>query len=169
MNIGDVLAVVAGALAICGSAWALLVISAVVFGTRTQHAQGAIERHPWRTLGIGLFGVVVFGTLSVIMAAQPLPLVKLVGTMMYLSLFAVAVVGGGGIAAMIGRRLQPMDSSMSPFQALTRGSGILVLAGLFPMLGWFVLAPLTLFMSLGAGIQALVAKPLAPPIYNEVI
>ena len=169
MAIGDVLAVVAGIFAICGSAWALLVISAVMFGTRTQHAQAAIERYPWRTLGIGILGIVVFGTLSVIMAAQPLPLVKLVGTMMYLTLFAIAVVGGGGIAAMLGRKLQPMDSSLSPFQALTRGSGILVLAGLFPMLGWFVLAPLTLFMSLGAGIQALVAKPVAPPVRHEVM
>lgn len=168
MAIGEVFAVIAAALTICGSAWALLVISSIVFGAKTLGAQTALERKPWQTLTIGLPTVAFFGFLAVILAAQPIPLVKLAGTALYLAILAIAALGGGGLATLIGRKMLPLDSSLSPFQALSRGSGILVLASLFPLLGWFLIAPMVLVMSFGAGVQALVAKPSSPPVMSEV-
>jgi hypothetical protein len=167
--IGDVLAVVAAIFAICGSAWALLVISSVIFGNRTRHAQTAIESRPWRCLGIGVSIVAVFGFMAVVLAAQPNPAFKLFGTTIYLAIFGIAVVGGGGLATLIARKMLPLDSALTPFQALTRGSGILVLAGLFPMLGWFVVGPLSLLISVGAGVHARLARAEAPPVMPEVM
>jgi hypothetical protein len=167
MAIGDVLAVVAAGLAIFGSTWALLVASALMFGGRTTAAQRSIELHPWRCFGIGLLLALPFGTLAVALAAQPLPLLKLVGTCLYLTLFALAALGGGGLASAIGRRCSALDPSLSALQALGRGSGVLVGASLFPLLGWFLLGPAIVLVSLGAGVLSLVARSEAPPIARE--
>lgn len=167
MAIGDVLAVVAAGLTIFGSTWALLVASALMFGGRVGAAQRSIEQHPWRCLGLGIALALPLGTLAVALAAQPLPLLKLGGTVLYLMLFAIAMIGGGGLASLIGRRVLTMDPQLTAFQALGRGSGVLVGASLFPLLGWFLLGPAIVLVSLGSGAMSLVARADAPPVARE--
>jgi len=167
MAIGDVLAAVAAGLTIFGSTWALLVAAALMFGGRTATRPRPIGVHPWRCFGFGLLLALPLGTLAVALAAQPLPLLKLVGTCLYLTLFAIAAIGGGGLATAIGRRCLALDPNLSALQALGRGSGVIVGASLFPLLGWFLLGPAIVLVSLGAGTMALLARPEAPPIARE--
>lgn len=142
-------------------------MSAVMFSGRAALARQQIERRPWPTLGVGVLTLVLLGTLAAALAAQPLPGLKLLGTMLYMALFSLSVLGGGGVGSLIAQKMLPLDPTLTPFQGLTRGAGILVLAGLFPVLGWFLLGPLVLIVSTGAGVLSLVTKPLSPPIPNE--
>lgn len=167
MLIGDVLAITAGLAAICASAWALMVGIAVMFSHRTRTACRAVERNGWSTLAIGLPITLVGAFLSIVLVNAPNPLAKLVGTVVYLGLIAIAVVGAGGLAAFVGRKIEPLDPSISPFKALARGAAILVLGCLLPIFGWFLFAPILLVMSIGAGVRALVAKPAAPPVMSD--
>lgn len=167
MLIGDVLAITAGLAAICASAWALMVGVAVMFSHRTRHACRVVERNGWSTLAIGLPIALVGGFLSVALVGAPNPLAKLIGTAIYLALLSIAVVGAGGLATFVGRKIEPLDPSVSPFKALSRGAAILVLGCLLPLFGWFLFAPALLVMSIGAGVRALVAKPAAPPVMSD--
>ena len=41
---------------------------------------------------------------------------------------------------------------MTPFASLTRASALYVLAGFLPIIGWFVLLPAALFLSVGSAV-----------------
>ncbi|MBZ0213988.1 MAG: hypothetical protein K8H99_09330, partial [Nitrospirae bacterium] len=54
-----------------------------------------------------------------------------------------------------GERLASRCLNRSPYAALSRGTVVLVVGCLFPLLGWLVFAPILLFVSVGAGVRAL--------------
>ena len=51
--------------------------------------------------------------------------------------------------------IRRQDPETSEFRALLRGSGLMVLAGLTPLLGWFLLAPAMLLLATGLGFRVL--------------
>lgn len=159
VTIGDVFSVVSILFGVCLSTWALLLGSTLLFRQRTQTAQETIDRHPWKSFFFGLVILAFAGTISVAMVANPVPGIKLLGTMGVLALLSVAAIGAGGLAQLVGDRIRPMDPTLTPFRAVGRGAMILVVAGLLPLVGWWVFAPIVLAVSLGAGLFALVARP----------
>ena len=164
VTIGDVFTVVAAILAICVSAWAFMLTTALLFRRRTQIAQGAIESRPWKAFGIGSLILLTIGVASLRMIGDPIPGVKLIGTLLMLGLLSVAAVGGGGLAQLIGERMRPMDPALSAYGAIGRGAAIIVVAGLLPLIGWWVFAPVVLAISLGSGVTALSARERAAEI-----
>ncbi len=128
---------------------------ALVFSARTGSAERHLAQSPWRTLLIGLVVMGGGGFLSVALMASPLPGPKFAGFVGSLALLCVAIVGMGGLAALFGKRIQPLEPSLSSFRALSRGAGLIVAATLLPLVGWFVFTPLVLIYGAGAGVQAL--------------
>ena len=64
------------------------------------------------------------------------------------------------------------DESISSLTALSRGAGLLSLAWLFPVLGWFLVAPCSIVIGLGAGVKALRktrAKSVVPVLQSAPI
>ena len=158
VTIGDVFSVVAAILAICVSAWAFMLTTALLFRQRTHIAQSDIEARPWRAFGIGLLLLLTIGVVSLGMIGNPIPGIKLMGTLLMLGLLSIAAVGGGGLAQLIGERMRPMDPALSAYGAIGRGAAIIVVAGLLPLVGWWVFAPVVLAVSLGSGVFALFAR-----------
>lgn len=157
ITIGDALAVVGGLFGICASIWALVVGCALLFGGASERAERRLER-PWRCLGVGFLVAATLGVVSFALVAAPAGPPKLVGTAMYVTLLFVAAVGGAGVAGAAARRIREMDPEISPFSALVRGAGVLVLSGILPFLGWFGIAPIALLISLGAGTLAVLKR-----------
>ncbi|MCB8932161.1 MAG: hypothetical protein M9921_15475 [Fimbriimonadaceae bacterium] len=164
ITIGDALAAVGGLLGICASIWALVVGCSLLFGQAAERAEREIE-HPWRSFGVGLLVALTLGVVSFALVASPVPLLKLLGTVLYVVLLFVASVGGAGVAGTAARRIREMDPDLSPFAALVRGAGILVLSGILPVLGWFGIAPIALLVALGAGTLATLKR--AAPVRAE--
>lgn len=158
VTIGDVFSVVAAILAICASAWAFMLTTTLLFPQRTGNAHSAIEARPWRAFVVGLSLLLTFGFVSLAMIGNPIPGVKLLGTFLMLGLLSVAALGGGGLAQLIGERMRPMDPSLSAYGAVGRGAAIIVVAGLLPLIGWWVFTPIVLAISLGAGVSALLTR-----------
>ncbi len=163
---GDVFAVVATLAGVCLSAWALLLVAGLMFPAKTRAARRVVEASPWSCVLIGL-GLAAFVVFAVALAANPNPGVKLAGTTMYLAVLCLGVVGGSGLSQLVGERIQPMDPTLAPYRALARGAGLIVVGGLLPLVGWFVFAPVTLIVSMGAGLRALFTRseagaPLSP-------
>ncbi len=158
VTIGDVFSVVSLIFAICISTWALLLGSALLFRQRTDIAQQTIENRPWKSFFVGFALLLVVGTLGMGMVANPNPAVKLLGTFIVLGLLSIAAIGAAGLSQLIGARMQPMDPSLSAYRAIGRGAMIVVVAGLLPLVGWWVFTPIVLSVSLGAGLSALNAR-----------
>lgn len=158
VTIGDVFSVVAAIFAICISAWALLLTMTLLFTQRSEAACRAIENRPWKAFLIGLAILAFFGTLSLGLLSNPAPGVKLAGMMLMLGLLSIASVGAGGLSLLAGRRMQPMDPSLSAYKAVGRGAAIVVVASLLPFVGWWVFTPIVLAVSLGSGVAALLAR-----------
>lgn len=161
--LGDVFLVIAYLFGVCLSTWALVLGVALLFPSKAARAEAATERHAWPTffVGLGVFGL--GGVLSLALLAQPLPGAKLLGFIGLLAILSVSMLGMTGVASLVGQRIRPLDPDISRFRAISRGAGLLVVAGLLPLVGWFVFFPLLLIFSTGAGLAALMPKRIERP------
>ncbi len=157
-SIGDVLAMLSLIMGIMVSGWTLLVIVALFFGRKCTQAQSVIEMTPWKAFGRGILVAATAGFLSTIFIAQPSGVIKLVGIVLFSNLLAAGAIGASGMAKMLGSRIRMMDASRSEFSALARGAGVLVVAGLVPLVGWFAFFPIGFLMALGAGVTAVLTR-----------
>lgn len=162
LMIGDVFATVAILVGACASMWALVMAVSFLMPARAERAQGVIEQGPWKCLGLGFLTVATLGVASIGLLSAPIPGLKLLGTMLYLSLLGTASVGMSGLVLIIARRVRALEPSVSPYIALSRGAAMIVVGGLVPLLGWFLFAPVVLIVSLGAGARALLARSSQP-------
>ena len=160
MTFGDVLAVVAGLIGICVSAWTTLVLFSLFFPGRANQAANSIRRS---ASGMALRGFGIAFVLIVaifVLAKIPLPIAKLAAWTLVLALLSLAALGGSGLALLAADRVQEHEPQLSPYKALTRGAALIVVPGLLPVFGWFLVAPAMLFVGVGAGTKALVlARP----------
>lgn len=161
-TIGDVLAVVGIVITVVVSLWALVIVVSVLFSKRVQRAQTRMEQAPVKTLLLGAAMSLILGIIVAALLNQPNPLGKLIGWIIYSLMLIAAAIGLSGLAGLLARRLTALEPSLSPYGALSRGAVICVVAGMLPVFGWFVVAPLTLFASLGAGTQAILERKPAP-------
>jgi len=164
MTIGDVMAVVGGVLAICLALWVLLIGAALLFEVKAQAARRVLENQAGRALGVGVALLVTLGFLAIALFKAPGGF-KLLGWALLLSLLATSLLGGSGLALLLGERTGALAPQLSPLGALARGAGMLALAWMFPVLGWFLIGPLAVIIGLGAGAKALRTK--APKVLPQ--
>lgn len=145
--------------------WAAILICGLLLSGRTTRAAAALELRPSKLAFGGLLvGVVGIGAgLGLLNAPGGF---KVIGWAFLAATLVLALIGSAALAQLAGRRIQQLDDTRSSFTALWRGAGMLVLAGLIPAIGWFVLFPIMLLLSLGAGLSAL-AREKAPALTAE--
>lgn len=175
MLIGDVLATLSLILLIGSATWATMVLYSLLFPTRVQVASRELEYHPWKSLLVGGAVLVPISFVAIALLAAPNPLAKFLGVMVAVLILSVALLGGAGLALLVGRRVKEQGGADQQLRAFGRSAGILVVAGLLPFVGWFVLAPIVLVAGCGAGVRSLferqsrkLAVPTAaPPIQGS--
>lgn len=158
ITIGDVLTVIATVGTISLSIWALILCVAFLFGDRTAHAKRSIERSAWREGLIGVFVLLTLGFVSVVLTASPLPIAKIVGLLGYFALVLIASIGGAGLSSLVAERMMKRDPRVSSTHALGKSAGLMIVACIMPILGWFVLGPILTILCLGSGTHALISK-----------
>ena len=158
VTIGDVLAVIGSVIALVVSLWALVIAVSVLFGERTARARERLEQSPRKVTVLGAAIAMVLGVLVAALLHQPNGFLKLVGWVIWLLWLIAVAIGFSGLSALVGQRLTRLEPSLTPYGALSRGALFCILATLVPILGWFVVAPLMSFASLGAGVEAVFAR-----------
>ncbi|MBC8066401.1 MAG: hypothetical protein H7Y17_16335 [Chlorobia bacterium] len=158
VTIGDSFAIVALLGGICLSAWALIMAVALVFPGKAQQARGRLVNRPWVSFVVGLLIWASAGVVSAGMLASPLPLAKLIGWMGILGLASIAAVGSAGLATLASERLKAMAPDQTSYASLSKSAAYIVIAGLVPVLGWFLIVPFLIFASTGAGTAALLIR-----------
>ncbi len=158
VTLGDVLAVIGIVTASVLSLWALVLAMSLLFGERTSIARTRLEHSPVKVTLLGAVIALVIGVLTAALLNQPNGLLKLIGWIIYLLLLVMGAIGFTGLARLVAERLVRLEPSLTPYAALSRGALFCVLATLVPILGWFLIAPLITFASVGAGVEALFAR-----------
>ena len=171
MTIGDILAVIAAVLLV-GASWAATILMiALAVPARVVAAQAKLTAAPGVCLGRGLAVVVVGGLLAIVLVQAPVGLARLLAAPILGGLGVVAALGSASIVRLLSGRIDALGSPMTPFASLTRASVLYVAAGFLPVIGWGVVLPAALLLSVGSGVavlfgarrQAQPAWPLPPP------
>lgn len=137
-----------------GTLAALLVLLPALLPGRVARAQQLVQNRPGRSFVIGLVNALFFGVLILIFS-QGGDLGSLIALMILLVLLAVTAVGLAGINQIVQGRLYPNDGGV---KVGLKTAVLLIAGGLVPLLGWLVLTPIMLLISLGAGIITLVRR-----------
>lgn len=172
MSLALVQAVTTILLTIVGTWTGLLVSVAFLLPRAAAKSEQLLADAPWKCFlrGLGM-GALFLAGLMVQNIGNPL--VKLMGLAFILFSGAIAGIGSSGIAQMIGKR-GALDNTTPTFAMLLRGSLAYSLAIGFPVIGWFVFAPIVLCIAMGAGVTAIVPErrtaitpPTVPPAPNS--
>ncbi len=157
MTIGDVLAFVGFIGSVCLSLWVLLIGVALLFESKAAAARRVLENEAGRTFCLGIVLLLPLGFAAIALINAP-GILKLIGFLLIAALLALSLLGGAGLALLMGERTGSRAPEISSFSALSRGAGMMSLAWLFPVLGWFLVAPVSIIAGLGAGAKALRKK-----------
>jgi len=158
VTIGDSFAIVAILGGICLSAWALIMTLALIFPAKSGHARERLVARPWAAFFTGLAIWATIGVFGFVLLSIPLPIGKLMGWTVIMGLLSVAAIGGAGLASLASQRLRELAPDMTPYASMSKSAAVIVVSGLVPLLGWFMIVPILTFVSTGAGLQALLSR-----------
>jgi len=128
----------------------------LLFPASVGRAQQRLDRTPYRSLFLGLGAAIAIALLVSLLSAMPVGLFKFLGAILAFAALAVATVGAAGVAASMAARLQRIaGGSAGGVGAFVRSAFALELSAAFPLVGWFVVLPVCLVVSFGAGLFAL--------------
>lgn len=165
MTLADVLAALAG-LAIAGAGFASVsLILSLLTPNLVERAALRIAGRPGRSLATGSLFVLALLIVAGSFLKVPLRLAHMAGIGAILSGLSLAVLGGVGMATALARRLQGPAAGFPGIREMLRGVFVLESAALLPIVGWFVVLPLGVLISLGAGFHAVLRResPAAQP------
>jgi len=164
MTLADVLAVAAG-LAIAGAGFASLsVILGVLFPRAVARARFRAEARPGRSVALGAGFAFASAIVGSAFLKAPAPPLQGGAILVFLTAATLAVLGGAGLSGSLGRRARgaPSDGSASSIRDMLRGALLLESAALLPLVGWFVVLPTAVLLSLGAGIATVLFRTPRP-------
>jgi hypothetical protein len=123
----------------------------------------ALEKSLLRLFLLGLVNFVFFVVLAILLGkvseAVPHHFKAVFGLPAVLILAALVVLAAPGLTGLVTLLRTRMGSTSSPVIGALRAAVLLFLAGLTPVVGWWLFTPLVLITSLGAGIAAVVRRP----------
>ncbi|MCF6277201.1 MAG: hypothetical protein L3J16_00405 [Anaerolineales bacterium] len=145
------------------TAWWLL------FPATVERAQTRLDESPWKSFWLGL-GILFIVTIPVgILLSAGGGVGQFFGWTLIAVVLTASGIGAAGISAKMGVLLEKRSDGISPASAFVRGAVALELAAIFPLVGWFIVIPLAIVLSMGATAFALLRwmpreKKFAPEI-----
>lgn len=134
----------------------LLTARWLLFPATVERARLRLDRTPWLCFFTGGVMAAVVLIPTVILIALPIGPAKFAGGSLVFATLAFASLGAAGLAARMGDRLlRRSNGNLSAMGAFVRGAVVLELAAAFPIVGWFIVIPLTIVTALGATVFAL--------------
>jgi len=172
-------------LVFCGiTTLALLIVLNLLLPVKVEQAGKKLERQPLRCLVIGLVALgLSFAVLLLLGYLINLPIFQtmakdnepylyalhgwgrviltLLLILLGLSLISISAIGLAALANSLGQRIRKADPSSN---SKLIGATLLVLSGLVPFLGWFIVTPVSLCIGFGSTIQTLFQRSTNPKV-----
>lgn len=129
------------------------------FPTIVERGRERLASRPVRTALIGALVSVPWLLVAILLSNAPLGGLKLAGAILGLAWIAVGLAGLGSIALHVGERGAVGGAAWT---TVARGAGFLALTWMLPILGWFVMLPLSLVCGVGCVLGGLRSAPMQP-------
>jgi len=127
-----------------------------------ERARDRYAARPWRTLFIGLAVTVPVMLVGVGFLNAPDAAGKFIGFAVLIFLFTAGLLGSSGLCRLIGERLPSPVDAAQPWRRVFRGGTVLSIAFVLPMVGWFLVLPVTLVSGVGAAVMSVRRRKAAP-------
>ena len=146
---------------------------AALFPAIVERAKQQYDTRPVRATLLGLLLALPFIALSIVTGKVAHPAAKMVGVALIGIPVLYGLLGSAGLALRIGAGLKSSLDDTQPWRRILRGSVVLSLTFLLPVIGWFIVMPWTIISGLGAAVIAMfqkqpvvqhVAETLPPPL-----
>lgn len=134
---------------------ALLVALNLLFPKASTHAAIRLQQTPVKSFLFGIPITSAFLLWIAITSNVPLGAVKATAFIAAFVGMGVGTVGAAGLTRILAERLSFLSPESSRLTHLVRGGLVFELACLFPIVGWFLFAPITGIALIGAGAFAL--------------
>jgi hypothetical protein len=148
MNMGWVLGIAGGFLALAMMVPGLLLAWTLLLPAFVLRARGRIATMPWRCGFTGVAVLVPASLFLVVLFNLPGGLGQVAGWVGVGVGLAAMSLGGAALATLMSERMQPVHGPTPG--GLVRAAVALELALIAPIIGWFVLLPLVAILTLGA-------------------
>lgn len=162
MVTADVLAVVFGILGLFLAVPAFQLVCRALWPRVADQAQRRFRETPGRTVTAGLFLALPLLLPPMALLGVDVGPVRMAGVWWIALVIGLSLAGLSGLATRIGDTVAGPADEARPWLALVKGSVVLGLACLVPILGWFLLMPGLLVAGAGASLLAVV-RPLRDP------
>jgi len=158
MTLAQVQAVVAALFAVIATLTGLLTAVTLLLPNQADRAAKALDETPMRCFwkGVPVTAVIALGFFGL---SAPSPPIKFLGFTLLMIIFALVTLGCAGMALLMGRRIGEMSGARSSLGCLVRGSLAYSIGIMFPVVGWWLLTPLSVLCAGGAGLTALWSTP----------
>jgi hypothetical protein len=144
--------VVVGVLIAFPSLWLLCAALCPDF---VQRNVSAIEHGFLKSFLIGIPVVVASVILTGIIGKLPASFGQIGGILTFSLVMLFAQAGVAGVATLVGRRLKSPVDVERPWKATLRGGIVLVLSYLLPIVGWFLILPVSIIVGAGSSMRAI--------------
>jgi len=138
-----------------------MVTCGLLFPSKSEAAREFLVRKPKAAVGLGALITLIPGFIGIALLSAHMPGALLLGLMILLTILGCGAVGGAGVSFVAGDRIKSMAPDLTDYAVFVRGAGFLVVASVFPILGWFFFGPLALFAAVGCGARAVALSPRA--------
>jgi hypothetical protein len=125
------------------TAWWLL------FPGTIERASQRLEMTPWSCWWFGLGLTLVITIPTMILISLPFGPAKFLGWTLASVALTLSGLGAAGLVTIMGRGINRSSSNVSIVGGFVRGAVALELAAVFPLIGWFLVIPLTTIISIG--------------------
>lgn len=151
----DVYAVIASLIFLALTYPALLLVWRIFFPGHVQRARARIIKTPWKSFGFGIASALLAAIPAAILFSLPAQLFQVLGWIWIVLLLALSSSAAAGISAELGKRIQSLNGGQfSELGSFLRGAAVWEFASVFPVIGWLLVFPAGLFLTLGAGMFA---------------
>ena len=144
----------------------------LLFPNMIERSRWRVAQTPWACFWLGIAGTFILSIPITILLALPFGPAKFFGAVGIFIALAFASLGAAGIAAQMGNHLSGLSrSELTEAGAFVRGAVAFELSAAFPVLGWFIVIPFGIIISMGAATFAIlrwVPKSVDKPMMESV-
>lgn len=128
------------------------------FPAAVDRCRETYRTRPKRSILLGVGTGVPGATLGLAILNSGNPLGQFIGFSMLFTMISLAILGAAGLANLIGQRLNSPQDVHQPWKRVYRGSIVLAITFLFPLVGWFLVLPLTFLSGFGVALISLLSR-----------
>lgn len=152
MTLADVFAIIAAIAIFLMGFISTTAITRVALTQEVENGRRRLTASPYRSLLLGLMTLLPALVCALALLKAPLGILKISSLLLLAVATGIVIIGLSAILAVISDRIFGEGFTLNRHAS---AATILLMSALFPLLGWFLILPITLLIAFGTGLRSL--------------